>query len=784
MQAGGARMSSNTRGSNGPRRNRKRLRPHGAGGAQSLSAVGRSSVNDRSSLDGLAEKLTVLILHSPFDRAEADALAQFLFRAGIEVASVHDGELTADAAVALLSPAALADEPWRDAVATTTAARIVPVALQDVDASLVPERLRPINWILWRNSRVTTFGTILAAIQSNPTRHRLSRQFAAEAEAWERGGRPADLLIGDYHRSSEAVDLLRELQNDPLAFPSRLTTAFIQQSHQLARRRHRRSIWKRTIALVTVLGLALVALRLIPRIRMSRDANGAAIVTLQDRATVSELPEWSGLLSGALLLNGSAAQKNLARQTLRAALSVPWSLGSIDVGAGLSIEAMQPLSHGTRAAVVLQDNRLQSRIGVVDVRRGAMLWQLPMQGAYWRLDVSLDERRAVVVGTSGVSLIDLTTRRTRRVAAGSNSESVRLARNGQVVVATRDGRILVVSPTDGMTRSVGRFKTVLDLKSTSVGEVRALVQPRAGMYVLIDALTGRRLASATLRPPVIAAGGSYPDKAQAVVVGADHQLWRIGPDREEQPLGIAVPDRTQVVTMLSQDRIVLGGQAERAHVVHLPTRANLGVVCREVNRLVVIQPSPDDETIACLGVQRNAIWSTPSGPTSSPSQLSSGMVQVRGKTALQARGSKVRITRQDPEGARVQTGWFQVSQGRVSAVALSPDTTRAVIASRTGAVVVLEIGRSRVEAVATWHSPDGSAGVAVGWAPGPVIRTHRGLVWKVPDCAGCSTDAGLLARLRERLSGCWKPTQLATIDMPTLRRLGAWACSANPRLGS
>jgi hypothetical protein len=232
--------------------------------------------------------------------------------------------------------------------------------------------------------------------------------------------------------------------------------------------------------------------------------------------------------------------------------------------------------------------------------------------------------------------------------------------------------------------------------------------------------------------------------------------------------------------------VALGGQAERVHVVHLPTGANLGVVCREVPRLVVVQPSPDDETLACLGVQRNALWSTPLAPRAEPpASLSTATTQRRNGIVLQARGKQLRVNRRDLRGSPVQTGWFSVLRQAVAAVALSPDATRAVAASRSGEVAVLDLSLPGVQRVVNWHIPDGAAAVAVGWAPGPVVRTGEGRTWDVPDCSNCSTDAGLLARLRERMSGCWQHTQLANVDATTQRRLGAVTCRPPPpRLGA
>jgi hypothetical protein len=106
-----------------------------------------------------------------------------------------------------------------------------------------------------------------------------------------------------------------------------------------------------------------------------------------------------------------------------------------------------------------------------------------------------------------------------------------------------------------------------------------------------------------------------------------------------------------------------------------------------------------------------------------------------------------------------------------------------VAAAESGdvAVVSLRMSDDVPRVVARWRVPGGGPATAVGWSGGaPVVRGPDGAVWTVPGCPGCTDDEGLIARLEERLSGCWSERQLTEVDDDARRALGINVCRSLP----
>jgi hypothetical protein len=119
----------------------------------------------------------------------------------------------------------------------------------------------------------------------------------------------------------------------------------------------------------------------------------------------------------------------------------------------------------------------------------------------------------------------------------------------------------------------------------------------------------------------------------------------------------------------------------------------------------------------------------------------------------------------------------------VTAARLSKDGSQLVAAAESGAVAVVSLRMSDdvPRVVARWRVPGGGPATAVGWSGGaPVVRGPDGAVWTVPGCPGCTDDQGLIARLKERLSGCWTERQLTEVDDDARHALGIKACRSLP----
>lgn len=717
----------------------------------------------------------MLVVASERDASWGESLTAFLRSAGFHVDD-HTPD-TAQNVVVLLSAAALEDPVWRSAVEAISATRVVPIRLTPLDSTRVPEALSAINWIaIDPVAPQSSFGVVMAALRSNPELHLAARSLRLEAEAWARGGARSELLVRDRRHAVDLDHLLRQLQSDPLLAQDAMVFEFVRRSLRSSSRVQTRTWLTRAGALVVALIAVAVALTFVPSIRLLGRNNHSTIGTVGDRAIQSQLPEWSSLLSGGLLLNGSTKQKELARTTLRRTLSQPWTLGAVDVGAGRSNAAMAAFKNGDVAVVLGTDNG-NFEFGYFDSRTDSIPWRTPLGGEFYWLDITKDERTAVAVGAGGIAVVDLVTKQARRFENAGQWDEVVVTDTDRIVVAARTGDLGTAGINDDEVQVLGNFKRHLSLRRTTDGGARLLVEPEPGSYALIDGLTGSELVRTSLPAPIIDAGAVVPDAVGAVVIGPDHQLWMFGSDAQPTPTGVALPDRTDSVVALPGGRVVIGGQVEPARVVHLPSRGELGNVCRESPMLHAIIPSRDNELLVCKALVLSTVWRAPAGPIAPPTaQLSSALEATSGELVVQARANTIKFERRDAQGSSVHTDWFAPVTGEVTAISIAPDASRVLVSSALGEVVVVTAELPTVAIVVEWATPDRSPVVAAGWDDGPVVETVSGFFWRTPDCATCGTDDGLLSLLRQKVELCWSETQLSPIDSETQARLGVQVC--------
>jgi hypothetical protein len=779
------------------------------------------------------------------DAVYVRALERFLDNGGIETAGGGSGIETADGAgadvaVVVISRSAVTDAEWKRQVADHRFVRLVPVRVDDVSSGEAAQ-LRSLNWIEWdHDAPVTTFGRVLAAVLTDPQKLTRIRTLRAEADSWARTGFRGEHLIGDHRKARDADRFLREMDIDEHVAGNETVAWYVRQSRIRTARARRWALTRQWGAALVAAVVALAIAVAIPLISNAEHNNFSAVVTTGDRRAEQQEPEWSSLLAGALLLNGDEAQQNLGRLTLADTLSVPWSRGTVDVGAGYSLEGMEPLGDGSRSVLLFHDRASRAHIGIFDVKHLRVLDNIVPTGVgqLIAVDGSVDGRTAVAAGPDGLLFIDVRTMAVRHVR-------LRLAQQGLVVRLLADGRVAVANdvgqleliPAGGATPTatagagatasaavetadasatvtagptvhrLGSFLRVLSLERTSDGGARAVVERSKGVYALVDAVTGRVLAQGRVPEPLVPTGGVSPDEPFAVVTGADHQLWRLAAGRAPAPTGIAVSDRTYLTVVLSHERVAVGGQDEPMRVLHLPTRSDLGVICREVPSVNDLRPSADGNVVDCLGLKIDAIWPVPQGPVAGPSAGSTAS-PAAGPTAgpapgpttdrttaplsatpqvsahgvrVESRGNRLRISGRTATGTYT-SDWLSLFASGVSAVAVSPDGQQIVAGSTAGGVAVVRAVPPRAWQLVTWQVPDGSAVRALGWrGADPLVRAADGNLWTVPGCPGCSSDQGLINQLIHRMRGCWSsPAQLQSIDSATRRRLGVSLCGAVP----
>lgn len=721
----------------------------------------------------------IAVLAVAEDAAVDRSLCDFLRAAGLP--PVDEGP--ADVVVVLISVAAVDDPGWRERVDRARGVRLIPVRVDGVRTKQAPEHLRPINWVtLDRAAPATAFGAVLAAALSDPEQIRELRNLRAQAEAWIRGNQSPERLMADHRDAAEAYELLAGLREDGYVDTRGPVGEFVEASYRHTGKARRRKRRRRVAGTVIGAVMAVAVAITVPRILKTRGTNVNSLVSFGDPASVRVMPEWTSLQSASLLLRGNAYQAELARDSLASTLSVPWSLGGPVAGSdgqtGI-VDTLTPLSDGKRVAVLVREASDDvSSLGLYDIHAGTMRWRIRLGTGYQNIATAGDGRTAVAVGKKDIAVVDLKSRKMRRLAhRESGYVDVALTGRGDLVVG-RAHRLVVGSTGSARFRPVGqRYEELLSVRATADGGARALVITASGHYRLVNALTGAVLASADVAAPLITTGAVAPDADYAVFVGADRQLWRLDVGRAAVPTGVATPERTETAAVLSGGRVVVGGQDQPAHVVRLADGGDLGIVCRDVPQLGRVIPS--DGVLACLGPYNNALWQAPAGPRRA--QAADGLrarTTVSGTFEVRADGGRVHV---ELTGRGAIT--LELFADKVIALALSPDGSQLVAATAQGdvAVVSLRMSDRRARVVARWRIPGGWPATAVSW-PGtsPLVRARDGWVWKVPACPGCTSDAGLIERVRERLSGCWTARQLTNVDTDTRRAVGATECGPLP----
>ncbi|MDX3454537.1 hypothetical protein PV396_21740 [Streptomyces sp. ME02-8801-2C] len=718
------------------------------------------------------------------DAAIDQALRDFLRAAGLPLAD--DGP--ADVVVVLISAASVDDPEWRQRVEKHRGVRLIPVRVDGVSSSRAPEHLRPINWVtLNPASPVTAFGTVLAASLSDPEHVRELRNLRAQTEAWVWGDRRPDRLIADHRQAAEAHELMAVLREDGYLDTTGVVGEFVEVSYRHTRKARNRKRRRRVFGLVFGAVMALIVAVTLPRILKVRGTDFNALVSFGDPASARVLPEWMSLQSASLLLRGNAHQKALARQTLTSLLSVQWSLGGPALGLGdrsETLDGLAVLPNGRQAALLVRNvSDGVAGLGLYDIREGEVRWQVRLGPGYADIAAGADGRTVVAVGNKGSAVVDLDSRKVRRLAHVEDGyATVRLTRQGDVVVG-RAHQLVVGSVADGRFRTVGaRYDSLLDVQATTDGGARALVTVAPGRYRLLNALTGAVLASADVNKPLIAAGAVAPDQTYAVFTGADRQLWRLSSGGHPAPTSIAVPERTETVGLLSGGRVIVGGQDRPALVIRLADGGELGVVCRDVPQLEHLYMSPYGDLLGCWGPYNATLWQAPAGPRrelAADGDLRTGTSSVG--RAIEVRGDGGRVLVEPSGGTGFAMRLF--TDDVVDALALSPDGSQLVAATGRGdvAVVSLQMSDGYARVVARWRVPAAVPAVAVGWSDAtPLVKARDGNIWQAPSCPGCTTDEGLIARLKARLSGCWTARQLTNVDDDTRRVLGVRECRPSP----
>ncbi|MEJ2858047.1 MULTISPECIES: hypothetical protein [unclassified Saccharothrix] len=539
-------------------------------------------------------------------------IAEFLSDHGVEI---RPEVALAEACVVLVTPRL--SEMWAHHPGLG-AKRLIPVVIEDLAGHPVPPEVAAINWTFWKPEDPNgSLAALLVAAHARQSTWRTLRGLRFEARAWHEHNRDPALLIPELPKAQEYRDVLETVRRtvgggDEFERLEQFVAASIVTGTAKARRRRR---WQLSGIVVLVI-IGVVAAVLIPVVRNASRTNRNAIVTSGEATLAREFPEWSALLSGSQLLNGTEEQRQLARVTLRRSLAAEWSLGHVALGAGHSLAASAPVAD-RRSAVALSHDTQDGKSSLVgmDVKTGQFTWRVQLPGTYLDFDLPADESVVVVGGPAGVGVFDLRDHGFRQVT--TNLEPLRVAlldaHRAVVVTSGFSTHVVDLDPGGGSQVTGHHDDQVLDVQATEDGGVRALVRQRPGQYAVVDATSSEVLASGSVPEPVVSAGGVAVDEVAAFVAGGDHQVWRLAPNEPATPTGVALIDRTELIRSGHAGRIIVGGESERPRVVQLPSGAELGVVCRETPLVRDLRVTHDGKAVSCVGPRQNSLWSLPSG---------------------------------------------------------------------------------------------------------------------------------------------------------------------------
>jgi len=745
------------------------------------AAASASAGNARQRKPQVTQSSVVLCCH-PADSDRARSLGTLLAEAGVWVEPGAQPAAAADAVVVFLSATGLAEPGWLAwmTAATAEAVRLIPIRVGHIDDRAVPVRLSELNWIDWQPGNVrATSGYVLAGLLSDPGRRDQSRQLSHEAEAWLRSGRSDALLITDYPRARRMAGMLHDLERDRLAAPTSAMREFVQRSVRVSRPRHRRRRNRVIYGLVGAFAALVTVAVALPAITLGSYNNKESVVTSGDPQELRDLPEWSAANAAALLVNGTPAERDLARLTLLQAMSAPWEVDALQWQQTVRSSAL--FDRGQRAILAVSTG-----LDVIDVATQRVLWTVAVPGSPY--DLSVDPAGRTALGLSmtgpGAIVVDLGQRSIRHVALKTtfldrtleDSSFGVLGRGGIALVRLAGQHLGEVSTSTGTVTDLGAYPAVFNLAAqTAAGPAAALVKDAAGRVDLIAVPSRTVIASMPDTAGADETGAIAPDGRHAVVVGGDGQLWTIGAGQPATPTGIPVPRILSGVTWDAGDRVITESEDQRAQVYYLPRAEFLGTVCWQDTRLVTLVTEQDSDVVGCDGAGGTTFWRLPPGPLPRRTPGEQGAASWKsGPVTVASSGSQVSIR------GSYGTAAFQPFAGDVTAVDVASHGTRVIAGDSIGEVAVFDVASGGAALVASWAAPDASPVAAVGWSGGPVATTASGQTWRVSDCADCATDAGLLRALQAREAGCFTARQLAFIAASTWHELGLRECAAQP----
>jgi len=714
--------------------------------------------------------LRVAFAYGEADLEVATKLAALLRENGVEVVA-GDARPAPDGLVVLMSEAAFASDYWLPPELSPAMRRPIPVRIGALTSGQVPPLLARLNWIDWDAARpASTLGFIVTGLLTDPSRHQILTRLDEEAEAWDQNGRKDERLIAERARTRQARKVLADLSSDSPTPPDPITRAFVAASDKATRKTQRRRLLWRGGAIVAAITAVSGVISTVPELQANSRASRAAIVTAGNSAVLDQMPEWSAANAATLMLEGSDAQRALGRSTVVQAMARPWQVSylySID-----SVLNAASYEDGHLGVVLALTPDRSSGIAIVDPHRGQTLATRHLPRRFERLDVSKDGRLAAVAGSEGAATIELRDGHIHSLTSHGTYVGVRVL-GDQVALWTEDGQLELRDADGGAAHPVGDYESVLDVVADPRGG-KALVSTAPGTYSIISLPSGATLARGQI-PPGEGIGTLSPDGRRAVVDGGDGQLWTFG-SGAARPTGIPVPASLGDLAWGSDERLLVVSDSAGGQVYFLPRAELIGAVCQRAPRVAAAWLEPGGEMVACEGDARS-FWMLPAAPAPAPHLPAAAPRHLDSPYAsIEVKGWRYRLSTRGSLG-RLRADWEAPFESPITAAAFSPDDHQLALGSARGSVAVIGISRRGTVGLVSWSDPDGAPIASLRWTSDLDASTGSGQSWQVPTCPHCQTDAGLLATVRDRFSGCFSALQLDWIDAQARERLGLRECA-------
>ena len=214
------------------------------------------------------------------------------------MAEVESGIDACAGVVVLMSPSSIRSDVCGREVsyAATSGKRIVPVALEDLDATQVPEALARLNWVFARSTDdlAVAVATIGQGLDLDLDEVREHTRILVRSKEWQAAGEDRSRLL----RGAELLEAERWIASageDPR--PTAAQRAYVAASRDQATRRQRRTV--ATVAVIAAASLVLAGFAIVQR-NAAADASGRARTQAASAVAVSELdrdPELSLLMA-------------------------------------------------------------------------------------------------------------------------------------------------------------------------------------------------------------------------------------------------------------------------------------------------------------------------------------------------------------------------------------------------------------------------------------------------------------------------------------------------------